>query len=147
MPSNNMNVGRDCSIAIVHPLVPTAGGRLDLRHITGFEPKQGTTAVGVKRLDGLFLGAFLPNNWSGNIDIERGNAVLDQFISAIELAYRTGVNIPNGVIYQYVTETDGTTSTWQFDNVAFHMPGAGAWKDDQTVKQQLGWVASHRNPV
>lgn len=147
MPSNNMNVGRDCSIAIIHPLVPASGGRLDIRHITGFEPREGTTAVGIKRLDGTFLGAFLPHNWTGTIDVERGNAVLDQFAAALQLAYSTGVNVPTGTVYQYITETDGSTSTWQFSLCAFHLANAGSWKDDQTVKMQLAFVADKRLPV
>ena len=49
-----------------------------------------------------------------------------------------------GTLYQYVTETDGSVSTYQYDGVVFKLAGAGQWKGDQSVKQKLDFFASRR---
>ena len=48
---------------------------------------------------------------------------------------------------QYVTESDGSTSTYQFDNVVFKLVSAGQWKGDASVKQKLDFFATRRKRV
>ena len=47
----------------------------------------------------------------------------------------------------YVTETDGSTSTYQYDNVIFRLSNAGTWKGDSSVKQKLEFFAIRRRRV
>ena len=140
MPSNNFSVGRDTTVIVQHAFV----GRVELKHVIGFHPKQETVAAAVSRLDGKHLTAHLPKGWSGTIEIEKGNAALDQFIGALETAYYNGVNVPTGQVYQYDTEVDGSRTTYQFQDCSFHMPEAGQRKNDATVKQSLAFNASRR---
>ena len=41
-------------------------------------------------------------------------------------------------MYQYVTETDGSVSTYQFDGVVFKLASAGTWKGDCQREAEAG---------
>ena len=58
-----------------------------------------------------------------------------------------GSAVPGGTLYQYVAETDGSTSTYQYDNAAFKLTQAGSWRGDASVKQRLEFFASTRRRV
>lgn len=142
MPYNTFTVGSDCQLVVMGPF-----GRVDLTHVTGFEAKQVTVAVRVDRLDGVQLGAELPRGWTGSFSLDRGSSAVDDFIAQIELAYNNGQSIASGTLYQYVTETDGSTSTYQFGNVVFKLVSAGVYKGDTAVTQTLDFFASSRTRV
>ena len=44
-------------------------------------------------------------------------------------------------------ESDGGTSTYQFESVVFKLSQAGAWRGDASVKQKLEFFASKRKRV
>jgi hypothetical protein len=50
-------------------------------------------------------------------------------------------------MYQYVTEIDGSTSTYQYDSVVFRLASAGACKGDTSVKQKLDFFATRRRRI
>jgi len=50
-------------------------------------------------------------------------------------------------MYQYVSESDGSTSTYQYDGVVFRLASAGSWKGDHSVRQKLEFFASRRRRV
>lgn len=139
MPSNAFSVGRDCQLVVMGPF-----GRIDLSHVTGFESRQLTAPIRVDRIDGSQLAAELPKGWDGHFEIERGSSVVDDFIAKIEAAYIAGTAVPTGTLYQYVQETDGSTSTYQYVSVVFKLSQAGLWRGDQSVKQRLDFFASRR---
>jgi hypothetical protein len=139
MALNNFSVGRDTQLVVIG-----VSGRIDLSHVTGFEARQLTQSVRVDRLDGKQMGAELPKGWEGSFDIERGNSVADDFISAAEQAYYNGSQPMLGTMYQYITETNGSTSTYQYDSVTFRLSSAGQWKGDSSVKQKLDFFATRR---
>ncbi len=122
-------------------------GRVDLSHITGFESRQLTSSVRVDRIDGTHLGTELPKGWEGNFDLERGNAAAEDFIAQLEASYYAGRTPSPGTLYQYIQESDGSTSTYQFDGVVFKLTQAGAWHGDSSVKQRLEFFASTRRRV
>lgn len=142
MALTNFSVGRDTQLVVMG-----SSGRIDLAHVTGFEARQVTQSVRVSRLDGTPLGAELPKGWEGSFDLERGNSAADDFIAATELAYFNGQTAATGTMYQYVTETDGSVSTYQYDGVTFKLATAGQWKGDNSVKQTLDFFASRRRRV
>ncbi len=139
MPYNTFSIGNDCQLVVVGPF-----GRIDLAHITGFEASQVTQSIRVDRLDGVQLGAELPKGWSGMFMLDRGSSAADDFIAAIERAYLAGSPIGAGTLYQYVTEPDGSTSTYQFSGVVFKLISAGLYKGDAPVTQRLQFYASSR---
>ncbi len=139
MSGTTFSLGRDCQLVVMGPY-----GRVDLTHVTGFESRQVTQPIRLDRLDGQQLAAELPKGWEGSFDIERGSSDVDDFVAAAEQAFLNGGNVPQGTLYQYVTETDGSTSTYQYNGVVFKLTSSGAWRGDATVKQKLEFYASTR---
>ncbi|HTW27869.1 MAG TPA: hypothetical protein VME92_12135 [Acetobacteraceae bacterium] len=142
MATTNFSLGRDCQVVLMGPF-----GRVDISHVTGFEAKQVTHPIRVDRLDGTQLAAELPKGWEGSFDIERGDSTVDDFVAKAEQAYYTGGSMAYGTLYQYVTETDGSTSTYQFDSAVFKLTSSGAWKGDASVKQKLEFFAARRTRI
>ncbi len=142
MTSNVFSVGRDCQLVVIGPF-----GRVDLAHVTGFDSRQITHPIRIDRIDGVQLAAELPKGWDGSFDLERGSSAADDFIAAIEAAYFSGSAIVPGTLYQYVQETDGSTSTYQYEGVVFKLAQAGAWRGDASVKQRLEFFAAKRKRV
>lgn len=136
------SVGRDTQLVVIG-----AGGRIDLSHVTSFESRQLTQSVRVNRLDGTQIGTALPKGWEGSFELERGSAVVDDFIAATEQQYYNGGSMTPATMYQYITETDGSTSTYQYDGVTFNLTNAGVWKGDSSVRQQLEFFAARRQRV
>ena len=136
------SIGRDTQLVVMGP-----SGRVDISHVTGFESRQLTNPVRVNRLDGTQLGAELPKGWEGSFEVERGTSALDDFVSALEQDFYNGGGTQPGTMYQYITETDSSTSTYQFDGVVFKFANAGAWKGDASVKQKLEFYATRKKRI
>ena len=124
-----------------------ASGRLDISHVTAFESRQITNPIRVSCLDGTQLGAELPKGWEGSFEVERGSSALDDFISSMEQDFYTGGGTTPGTMYQYITEVDSSTSTYQFDGVVFKLASAGSWKGDSSVKQKLEFYATRKRRI
>ena len=133
------SIGRDTQLVVMGP-----NGRVDISHVTGFESRQLTSPVRISRLDGTQLGAELPKGWEGSFEVERGTSALDDFISTIEQNFYNSGGTQSGTMYQYITETDGSVSTYQFDGMVFKLASAGAWKGDASVKQKLEFYATRK---
>ena len=106
-----------------------------------------TQSVRLDRLDGVPMGAELPKGWEGSFEVERGTSAVDDFIAVSEQTYLNQGSLPAGTVYQYVTEVDGSTSTYQFSGVVFKLVNAGIWKGDSTVKQKLEFFATQRQRI
>jgi hypothetical protein len=139
MSGTNFSLGRDCQLVVMGPF-----GRVDLTHVTGFDSRQMTRPVRVDRLDGQQLGAEIPKGWEGSFEVERGNSTVDDMIAASEAAFMATGERPQGTLYQYVAEVDGSTSTYQYNGVVFKLSNAGQWRGDAAVRQKLDFFASTR---
>ena len=142
MGLTTFSIGRDTQLVVMGPK-----GRVDFSHVTAFESRQLTSPVRVSRLDGSQLGAELPKGWEGSFEVERGTSALDDFILAIEQDFYNGTGSQAGTLYQYVTETDSSVSTYQFDGVVFKLASAGSWKGDASVKQKLEFFATRKRRI
>ncbi len=142
MPTNAFTLGRDCQLVVIGPQ-----GRVDLTHVTGFDSRQMTQPIRIDRLDGTQLAAELPKGWEGSFELERGDSTVDDFIATTEQAYYTSGQLPVSTLYQYVSEADGSTSTYQFDGAVFKLSAAGAWRGDAAVKQKLDFFAARRQRI
>jgi hypothetical protein len=140
--TNAFSVGRDTQLVVIGP-----SGRVDLTHVTGFEARQLTAPVRVDRIDGVQLAAELPKGWDGSFELERGTSVVEDFIAQLEAQYYAGAALTQSTLYQYINEVDGSTSTYQFQNVVFKLASAGAWRGDASVKQRLEFFAAQRTSV
>ncbi len=142
MASNSFSVGRDCQLVVMGPF-----GRVDLTHVTSFECRQLTAAIRIDRIDGMQLAADLPKGWDGSFELERGSSAVDDFAAELEQTFMAGSAVAQATLYQYVNETDGSTSTFQFDGVVFKLAHAGVWRGDSSVKQRLEFFAARRMRV
>jgi hypothetical protein len=139
---STFSIGRDAQLVIVGPQ-----GRLDLSYVSGFEAHQLTHSIRVSRLDGTQMGTEIPKGWEGSFDLERGNSAVEDFIAATEQAYFNGSLNATSTMYQYIAETDGSTSTYQYDGVTFRLASAGHWKGDSSVRQKLEFFATRRRRI
>lgn len=142
MATNSFTLGRNCQVVVMGPQ-----GRVDLTHVTSFESRQLTNPVRIARMDGTQLGVDVPKGWEGSFEVERGSSSVDDMVAAFEANYFSKGAMPTGTLYQYVTEVDGSTSTYQFDGAVFKLANAGTWKGDQSVKQKLEFFATTRRRV
>ncbi len=142
MATNSFTLGRNCQVVVMGPQ-----GRVDLTHVTSFESRQLTNPVRIARMDGTQLGVDVPKGWEGSFEVERGSSSVDDMIATFEANYFSKGAMPTGTLYQYVTEVDGSTSTYQFDGAVFKLANAGTWKGDQSVKQKLEFFATTRRRV
>jgi len=136
------SVGRDTQLVVVGP-----SGTIDLAHVTSFESRQVTQSVRVNRLDGSQMGMELPKGWEGSFELERGDSVVEDFIAGTEQSYYDGSISATSTMYQYVSEVDGSTSTYQYDSVVFRLTNAGLWKGDAAGKQKLEFFGSRRRRI
>jgi hypothetical protein len=136
------SVGRDTQLVVVGP-----SGTINLTHVTAFESRQVTQSVRVNRLDGSQLGVELPKGWEGSFELERGDSVVEDFIATTEQSYYNGSVSATSTMYQYVSEVDGSTSTYQFDSIVFRLSNAGLWKGDAAVKQKLEFFGSRSRRI
>lgn len=136
------SVGRDTQLVVVGP-----SGTINLVHVTAFESRQVTQSVRVNRLDGSQMGMELPKGWEGSFELERGDSTVEDFIAATEQSYYSGSMSSISTMYQYVSEVDGSTSTYQYDSVVFRLTNAGLWKGDAAVKQKLEFFGSRRKRI
>lgn len=146
MPANTFSTGRDCQLVLIGPAGANgqAGVRVELSHVTGFEAKQKTHQIRVDRLDGVHMAAELPRGWEGQFELDRGSAAADDFVASLEQAWFTSGQLLGGTLYQYVSEVDGSVSTYQYDGAVFRMSSSGHWTGDKAVKQKLDFFASRR---
>jgi len=148
MPANTFSTGRDCQLVVIAPKgAGGQGGRVDLTHVTAFESRQVTHPIRIDRLDGVHLAAELPKGWEGHFELDRGNSAADDFVSALEQAWHSSGELRGSTLFQYVTETDGSVSTYQFEGAVFKLTNAGQWKGDAAVKQRLDFFASRRQRI
>jgi hypothetical protein len=143
MPSNTYNLGKDCTVVLIAP----TGAQINLSIVESFEAKQTVHSLTVRPLNGPPQFAHLPDGWTGSFMIERASSAADDLFSQIEQGYWAGGSFGTGQVFQYVTEVNGSTSTYQFDGVAMHLSEAGSWKADSSVKQTIQFAASTRKRV
>lgn len=136
------SIGRDTQLVVMGP-----SGRIDMSHVTGFESRQLTHPIRISRLDGTQIGAELPKGWEGSFEVERGTSALDDFICTLEQDFYNDGSTQSGTMYQYITETDSSISTYQFDGVVFKLASAGTWKGDSSVKQKMEFYATRKRRI
>lgn len=143
MPTNTFSIGLDCQLVVIAP----TGQELQLSIVTGFDAKQDVKSVRVQPLNGPPQGANLPGGWNGTFHLARGSSAVDDLFSQMEQGYWAGGIVGTGEIYQYVTETNGSQSTYLFSGVTMHLSEAGSWKQDAEVAETIEFFASTRKRV
>jgi hypothetical protein len=140
LPLNNYSLGIDVTIDIVGSF----GAIVRFKNVTHFDSKQETQQIKIVGINGLVDFLEIPHGWMGSMEIDRQNAVLDQYIALFEANYYAGANILTASITQTIREPDLSTSQYRFTGAMFKLSDAGAWKGDAQVKQKLDWCAAKR---
>jgi hypothetical protein len=141
-PTSSFNVGNDVRLVYMG-----AYGRVDFSYVTNFTAKPLTKKVTVSPLGNSPLMRYLPGGWSFTFQIERANLNADALQALKDLNFWNGGAIPLETLYQYITETDGTTSTWQYISCCSELNDAGSWQQEAAVKQTIEGFASQRIQV
>lgn len=141
--SGTFNTGRDVRVV----LVAGDGTIVDMPNVISFDCAQETAAVKIDRLDGIQLPAEFPKGWTGTIELDRGSSGVDDLFALIEANWHNAGVYQVATLYQYITEGNGSTSTYQFDTVALKLTAAGSWKGDAPVRQRISFTANARRRV
>jgi hypothetical protein len=139
MPTSQFSLGQDTRVVIIDGTL----GRLNIGLVVDFKSAQQVKTVNTDPLNMPPLQAHLPGGWTFSFSIDRANSVADDAIAALELAYWNEQTVLFGTLYQYTTEINGSTSTYQYNNVTYHLSDAGTWTQNQVVKQTItGWAST-----
>ncbi len=136
----DFNLGNDVKVVLILGSL----GRLDFSHVTSFTVKQLVKKLRVPVLNYPPLGRDVPGGWEGSFEVERANSVADDMSTTLEAMFWSGQRLPTGQLYQYVSEVDGSTSTYLFSGVTVSLTSAGTFHQEQPVKQTVDFFARRR---
>ncbi len=139
---NPYSIGRDCQVVLLWN-----GVRIDLRDVTGFQAQQQVRQQRADPLNSVPIEFNTPAGWRGQFQVDRGSSALDDLVSAIEAAFWNAGVIGSGTIYQYISEPDGSTSTYEFVGVSLTFTNSGHYQAENIVKQTVSFFASQRNKI
>lgn len=142
MAQSTFNIGKDISIVFIGPF-----GRVDISHVTMFDMKPDIKTVKVNPLNSVPIARDLPVGWDFTFTIERNGPAVDVLQNLKEQAYWNGVTLPAETMYCYISEPDGSTTTWQFQNVTSHLEDAGSWSQEKAVQMKFKGFSSQRVQV
>ena len=132
-------IGRNCQVVLLWN-----GARVDISDVTGFSAIQEVKHQRADPLNSTPVEFTTPSGWRGEFLVDRSNSAVDDLIVTIESAYWNAGTIGSGTIYQYVTESDSSLSTYEFVGVSLVLSSAGSFQADTIVRQKIGFFASQR---
>jgi len=144
MPINGLNVGRDVVLDI---LDPANGGVLAWATITGFQSRQRSRQLQSIAMDGTNNYAELPQGWDMTFQVDRSSSAVDDYFATLENDYYTGVATVGIQVTETITETDGSTSQYRYENVTLKLADAGLKSGDNYIKMKVEGVASRRRQI
>ncbi len=142
MTATTFNVGRDVSVVCIS----STGTRLDLGGMIDFSVKSKYNHVPHERINSVPVMRALLAGHDFTMQIERENPNNDVLFTQIEQSYWAG-GYPNGTvsggtIYVYVTEIDGTQSTYEGTNVCLWMEDRLNSSAKAAIKQTISGFCS-----
>lgn len=139
MPAGNgYSIGQDSSVVIID----SAGGRLDFSIVTDFDSKENSKTINVEPMSGPMLTDEIPRGWEGSFGLDRGSTKLDDYFATRAATFFATNRLPTAQLFHYLSEADGTTSTWLYSAVTFKLSEAGKWAGADQVKQKVAFMAS-----
>ena len=137
--ANTYTIGRNCQVILFW-----AGSQVDLADVTGFAAQQEVKHQRADPLNSTPIEFTTPSGWRGQFEVDRGSSAIDDLVVSIESAFWSAGTIGSGTIYQYITEPDGSQSTYEFTGVSLVLSNAGSYQADNIVRQTIGFFASQR---
>ena len=123
------------------------GSAVTLPDVVSFTSRQGTVPIRSTPLNKQPETFEVPNGWTGTVQCQRTNANLDNLVADIEASFWSAGTVTNGDLYQYITEPDGSTTTWHYTNVSIVLNAGGSWSNDTMVMQSFTFNASQKVKV
>ena len=142
MPVNSYSVGRDLSFVLSMP-----NGVLSISGVTDFSSKKKNTLLTRKGLNGKMTHGTIPDGWELTIKLDRKDPILDQYFAARDADYYNGINVQGGIVYENITEADGSTSQFRYTDVILQFDGGGDWKGDSYIPLTIMAYATERQQV
>lgn len=139
MASNQFNTGGNVTIIYMG-----AFGRVEFSHVKSWESRPVIKTVKVDPLNKPPIAQMLPAGWDFTFTIERNGPAADSLQALKESAYWNGLTIPAETMYAFITEPDGSTTTFQFNTCVSHLADAGTWTQESAVQQKVTGFASTR---
>ena len=139
---NPYSIGRDCQVVLLWNSI-----RVDLREVIGFQAEQQVKLQRSDPLNSVPVEFNTPAGWRGQFQVDRGSSTLDDLVVAIEAAFWNAGVIGSGTIYQYVTEPNGSLSTYEFTGVALTLANSGHYRAENIVTQTVNFFASQRSRI
>jgi hypothetical protein len=136
------STGNDCKLVFMG-----AFGRIDFAHVTGFMAKPITKKISVVRLGQTPLMEYQPGGYEFTFSIEWASVNAEALQALKDITFWTGGTVPLETMYQYIKELDGSTSTFQFTDVASNLADPGKWEQESSVKQSYEGFASQKLTV
>jgi hypothetical protein len=145
LPINGFTVGRDISVTVAGPggttiIIPSTA-------VTHFEKRPLRREDWSRPLNVPPIPLYQPDGWRGNIGVDRQDQTLDTFQAGIEAQFWAGQNTASGTILETITEVNGSTTQYRYDNVMFWLEDPGPGTADRRVQQRLEWCAGTRKRV
>jgi hypothetical protein len=144
VPINSLSVGRDVVLDIIDP---SNGGILAWASITAFQSRQQTKRLQSIGLDGTNHFAEIPQGWEIAFSLDRSSAAVDAYFAQVEDGYFTGLNYLGVLVTETISEVDGSTSQYRYENLALKLSDAGVKSGDNLVKMRIEGIASRRRKV
>jgi len=135
-------IGRNTTLVLVY-----AGSTVQIDTVTGFKATPEYNRQRVNPLNGIPAELSVPNGWRGSFNATRSSDALDALIAAIEAGFWSAGTINTGTIYQYITEADGSQTTYEFINVTLELSDGGDYRAENPVTQTLSFFAGQRTKI
>lgn len=142
MPISGYSIGRDIALDVM-----TANGALRFDKIMKFTKKPKIATQEIVPLNGQTDELQWPKGWTGTITIERTGSTADDWQAQWEDDYFNGVNRDPATITETITEPNGSTSVYRYENVQLHLSNAGDASGEKTIEQEFTWTARRRKKV
>lgn len=140
--TNGFSIGKDLSLVLVGPT-----GAIQLPKLTDFDDEPVYETVKSKVLSGPTRQISLPDGHNLTIKFDREDSSVDEMFSGIEAAYwAAGGFVPSFSLYEYVTERDGSQSTFEFVEVDLQYK-PGSWKSGSPVAGELKGYARYKRAI
>ena len=141
MPAGNgYSIGQDNSIV----LIDSVQGRITFPIVTDFDVRETSKTVSVQPMSGPELRDELPQGWEGSFGVDRASTAVDDYFTTRASTYFATNTLSVVTMYQYVTETNGSTSCWECTGCTFKLADGGKFAGPETVKVKISWYASRR---
>lgn len=138
----NFTVGRDCTAVLISPI----GAAITLPALTQIGTKPQYKQVTSEPLNSPPERRYLPSGHEVTLSFDRVDGSVESYFSLIEAGWwangtSDGGTGPNGALFVYVTNPDGSLSTRNYQGLSFGLTDAGTFTVDQVVKQEISGFA------